>query len=106
MVAAGAEMCAEVYRNIVGSKPTLECIRRATRAGIPTCLVESEAVTPRRLLASDLRAVYDPKKGHGHDPEGRFNSGLANEAKCAARRLIRATYPPRWGIIQSDGTSA
>ncbi len=73
-VKAGAEMCVAVHRNLGGSKGTLDYVRRATRAGIPTHLIESEEATPRRLSDADSRVADVPKKRRGHDQKGTRNS--------------------------------
>ncbi len=74
MVKAGAEMCVAVHRNLGGSKGTLDYVRRVTRAGIPTHLIESEEATPRRLSDADSRVADVPKKRRGHDQKGTRNS--------------------------------
>jgi hypothetical protein len=74
MVKAGAEMCEADHRNLGGSNGTLDCVRQATRAGIPTYLVESEEATPRRLSDADSRVADVPKKRRGHDQKSTRNS--------------------------------
>jgi hypothetical protein len=55
MVAAGAEMCVAFNRFLAASSGTKDCVRRAIEAGIPTYLIDSEAVEPRRLRDGDGR---------------------------------------------------
>jgi hypothetical protein len=42
MVAAGANLCLAVHRDLKGSKGTLDCTRRAIAAGIPTYLIDND----------------------------------------------------------------
>lgn len=55
MVRAGADLCITVHLFIFDSKGTKDCARQAIEAGIPTFLIDSEKVVPKRLLADDPR---------------------------------------------------
>ena len=56
MVAAGADLCLAVHRDIRKSKGTRGCALLAMQAGIPTYLIDSEDVPsrPRRITPDDL----------------------------------------------------
>jgi hypothetical protein len=49
MVALGADICIAVHRSIGESKGTKDCARRAIGAGIPTYLIDSDLVAPKRI---------------------------------------------------------
>ncbi len=49
MVAAGADLCIAVHRDLSGSKGTRDCVRQALAAGIPVWLIDSEEVTLKRI---------------------------------------------------------
>lgn len=49
MVDLGAEFCLAVHRDLLGSKGTLDCVKRCWAAGIPVWLVDSEDARPRRV---------------------------------------------------------
>jgi hypothetical protein len=55
MVKAGAALCLAVHRFIFNSKGTKDCARQAIAAGIPTYLIDSEEMVPKRLRADDPR---------------------------------------------------
>jgi hypothetical protein len=55
MVAAGADLCIAIHRDISASTGTKDCARQAIEAGIPTYVVESEKGRPERLRADDAR---------------------------------------------------
>jgi hypothetical protein len=48
-------MCVAFHRVISASKGTKDGARRAIRAGIVTCLIDSNAAVPRRLRAGNAR---------------------------------------------------
>jgi hypothetical protein len=51
MVKSGADLCLALHRFIGNSKGTKDCVRKALAGGIPTCLIEDETASPRRLQA-------------------------------------------------------
>jgi hypothetical protein len=53
---SGASLCVAVHRNIRGSRGTKDCARRCLAAGIPTWLIDSEDVRPRRIDRDWLEA--------------------------------------------------
>lgn len=56
MVALGADLCLAIHRDIRSSLGTRDCARRAIEAGIPTYLIDSDAIPsrPRRIGIADL----------------------------------------------------
>jgi hypothetical protein len=55
MVAKGADLCIAVHKFLMNSKGTRDCCNQAIAAGIPTFLIDSDAVIPMRLRADDPR---------------------------------------------------
>lgn len=49
MVSLGADLCLAFHRSLHDSKGTMDCVRRAIGAAIPTWLVDDEDGTPKRL---------------------------------------------------------
>jgi hypothetical protein len=49
MVDAGADYCFAFHRELESSKGTLDCVRRAIKAGIPTYVCADETATPMRI---------------------------------------------------------
>ncbi|WP_165251192.1 hypothetical protein [Paludisphaera soli] len=49
MVDAGASMCLTFHRDLESSQGTLDCVRRALAAGIPTYVCADETATPVRV---------------------------------------------------------
>ncbi|WP_240911583.1 DUF2493 domain-containing protein [Paludisphaera soli] len=56
MVDAGASMCLAFHRDLESSKGTLDCVRTAIAAEIPTYVCFDETATPVRLRAGDERS--------------------------------------------------
>lgn len=57
MVALGADICLAVHRSLGESKGTKDCVKQAIRAGIPTYLIDSDLVAPKRLHDGDHRLI-------------------------------------------------
>jgi len=93
-------MCVAVHRNFGGSKGTLDYVRRATRAGIQTHLIESEEATPRRLSDADSRVADVPKKRGGHDQKGTRNSDLGKIGKISGLPGNPELWHARLGWMQ------
>lgn len=55
MVAAGADLCIAVHRDLWGSKGTSGCVRLALAAGIPVWLIDSDKCVLRRITREDTR---------------------------------------------------
>lgn len=55
MVDAGARFVLACHRTLERSRGTLDCVRRANRAGIPVWLVSSERPEPPRRVPSTVR---------------------------------------------------
>lgn len=53
MVAAGANLCLAVHRDLAASKGTLGCVKLAFAAGIPVWLIDAEDAAPKRITSLD-----------------------------------------------------
>lgn len=49
MLAAGADMVVAFHRDLMRSRGTLDMVRQALAAGVPTYLCDDEAAVPRRV---------------------------------------------------------
>lgn len=56
MIAAGADLCIAVHKNILDSKGTKDCVIRAYAAGIPVWLVQGDG-KPKRLTPDHVAAI-------------------------------------------------
>src|SRR5262249_20352727 len=55
LVRDGADLCIALHQSISRSQRTLDCVRQAIKAGIPTFLIASENAAPSRLRPGDPR---------------------------------------------------
>src|SRR5262249_33867496 len=55
MVRSGADLCIAMHQFLANSRGTKDCVRKALDANIPTYLIDSDKLVPRRLLADDPR---------------------------------------------------
>jgi hypothetical protein len=51
MVRSGVALCLVFHRFLANSKGSKDCARQAIAAGVPTYLIDSDRVVPRRLRA-------------------------------------------------------
>src|SRR5262249_8781386 len=71
MVAAGAELCLALHRDIKACRDTKDCIRQALVAKIPTYLIDDDQGDPKRLDAGDKRLKCSTMQAHekGRTPD-------------------------------------
>jgi hypothetical protein len=55
LIKDGADLCIALHRWIGRSQRTLDCVRQAIQAGIPTFLITDEHAVPSRLQTGDAR---------------------------------------------------
>jgi hypothetical protein len=55
LIKDGADLCIALHQSIGRSQRTLDCVRQAIQAGIPTFLIADERAVPSRLRRSDPR---------------------------------------------------
>src|SRR6516225_12062009 len=82
LIKDGADLCIALHRTIGRSQRTLDCVRQAIQAGIPTFLITDEQAVPSRLRTGDARL-----SGRAWSPRYRGHEQLAIRTAAARGRL-------------------